>query len=293
MATFVNEGPRRKRLKVATACTECRRRKTKCDGAQPCANCIKSKSNCCYVSPSTSKPTTSPHHTPYPRRATLPLAPTYSSPSPASTPRFAGLPPHGPGGKIPANNALCFPLSSPSRSYSSPNITRFVPPPTSSAATARTTSKSTETSLVLSHIEDRLAAIESTLHFLLGQQQLRSSRLMASPPPPSSQIIAPTSSPLRHSHPPAPPAIASPSRSSASPSPTLHKKKSIQLPSIHAAMYPPPPLHYQENPPSAPYDQHSVSSLVTGFLPTKEPSSKKSPPALFSSPPHQSLIINK
>ncbi|SAM05570.1 hypothetical protein [Absidia glauca] len=51
---------RRKRLKVPSACAECRRRKTKCDGAQPCASCIKAKVDCRYVaSKSTLKNNTS------------------------------------------------------------------------------------------------------------------------------------------------------------------------------------------------------------------------------------------
>ncbi|KAI9259473.1 hypothetical protein BDA99DRAFT_513352 [Phascolomyces articulosus] len=32
---------RRKRLKVVSACGECRRKKTKCNGEHPCAGCIK------------------------------------------------------------------------------------------------------------------------------------------------------------------------------------------------------------------------------------------------------------
>ncbi|KAI8096273.1 uncharacterized protein BX664DRAFT_323523 [Halteromyces radiatus] len=40
---------RRKRLKVVIACTECRRRKTKCDGNEPCASCTKAKVECTYV----------------------------------------------------------------------------------------------------------------------------------------------------------------------------------------------------------------------------------------------------
>ncbi|ORZ12742.1 hypothetical protein BCR42DRAFT_493477 [Absidia repens] len=45
---------RRKRLKVTSACTECRRRKTKCDGDRPCVSCSKAKVECQYVSSSKS-----------------------------------------------------------------------------------------------------------------------------------------------------------------------------------------------------------------------------------------------
>lgn len=40
---------RRKRLKVPSACGQCRRKKTKCDGEQPCAGCIKSRVECLYA----------------------------------------------------------------------------------------------------------------------------------------------------------------------------------------------------------------------------------------------------
>lgn len=40
---------RRKRLKVVSACLECRRKKTKCNGETPCAGCIKAKVDCKYV----------------------------------------------------------------------------------------------------------------------------------------------------------------------------------------------------------------------------------------------------
>lgn len=39
---------RRKRLKVAAACTECRRKKTKCNGEQPCVGCQKAHVSCEY-----------------------------------------------------------------------------------------------------------------------------------------------------------------------------------------------------------------------------------------------------
>jgi hypothetical protein len=45
-----NEEPKKKRAKIMSACGECRRKKTKCDGEQPCYNCNKSKSKCVYSS---------------------------------------------------------------------------------------------------------------------------------------------------------------------------------------------------------------------------------------------------
>ncbi|KAI7894180.1 uncharacterized protein EV154DRAFT_108687 [Mucor mucedo] len=42
--------PRRKRAKIVSACGECRRKKTKCNGEQPCRNCEKSGVPCIYPS---------------------------------------------------------------------------------------------------------------------------------------------------------------------------------------------------------------------------------------------------
>jgi hypothetical protein len=40
--------PRRKRVKIVSACGECRRKKTKCNGEHPCRNCEKSGVACIY-----------------------------------------------------------------------------------------------------------------------------------------------------------------------------------------------------------------------------------------------------
>ncbi|CAO3607705.1 unnamed protein product [Mucor hiemalis] len=44
--------PRRKRAKIVSACGECRRKKTKCNGEHPCRNCEKSGVPCVYPSSS-------------------------------------------------------------------------------------------------------------------------------------------------------------------------------------------------------------------------------------------------
>jgi hypothetical protein len=49
---------RRKRLKVVSACSECRRKKTKCNGEKPCAGCIKTNMDCKYSNSPKSKPVT-------------------------------------------------------------------------------------------------------------------------------------------------------------------------------------------------------------------------------------------
>ncbi|RCH90496.1 hypothetical protein CU097_008221 [Rhizopus azygosporus] len=42
--------PPKKRAKIVSACAECRRKKTKCNGEQPCRNCQKSAVHCIYPS---------------------------------------------------------------------------------------------------------------------------------------------------------------------------------------------------------------------------------------------------
>ncbi|KAI9311091.1 hypothetical protein BX666DRAFT_1842605, partial [Dichotomocladium elegans] len=44
--------PRKKRAKIVSACGECRRKKTKCNGEQPCRSCEKSGVPCIYPSAS-------------------------------------------------------------------------------------------------------------------------------------------------------------------------------------------------------------------------------------------------
>lgn len=48
---------RRKRLKVVSACGECRRKKTKCDGERPCSGCTKARVDCQYTISSTTAST--------------------------------------------------------------------------------------------------------------------------------------------------------------------------------------------------------------------------------------------
>ncbi|KAI8376543.1 uncharacterized protein BYT42DRAFT_574981 [Radiomyces spectabilis] len=49
-ADELNNEPRRKRAKIVSACSECRRKKTKCHGEQPCRNCQKAAVPCIYPS---------------------------------------------------------------------------------------------------------------------------------------------------------------------------------------------------------------------------------------------------
>lgn len=50
------ENPARKRRRPAVACTECRRRKVKCDRDFPCGPCIQTSLSCVYSSPSSLDP---------------------------------------------------------------------------------------------------------------------------------------------------------------------------------------------------------------------------------------------
>ncbi|KAI9316297.1 hypothetical protein BX666DRAFT_1831446, partial [Dichotomocladium elegans] len=47
--------PRKKRAKIVSACSECRRKKTKCNGEQPCRSCEKSHVPCVYPSAATAQ----------------------------------------------------------------------------------------------------------------------------------------------------------------------------------------------------------------------------------------------
>ncbi|KAI8983060.1 hypothetical protein BDB01DRAFT_792241 [Pilobolus umbonatus] len=53
---------RRKRLKVISACSECRRKKTKCNGEKPCAGCIKTNIECKYSTTPKSKAANNHHN---------------------------------------------------------------------------------------------------------------------------------------------------------------------------------------------------------------------------------------
>ncbi|KAI8967129.1 hypothetical protein BDF20DRAFT_830024, partial [Mycotypha africana] len=48
MSILTTGEPRKKRAKIVSACAECRRKKTKCNGEQPCRNCEKSGVQCIY-----------------------------------------------------------------------------------------------------------------------------------------------------------------------------------------------------------------------------------------------------
>ncbi|CAG8820152.1 24548_t:CDS:2, partial [Dentiscutata erythropus] len=51
-----SESHENKRVKITTACDTCRRRKVKCDGASPCANCSRGGYQCTFSDASTKRP---------------------------------------------------------------------------------------------------------------------------------------------------------------------------------------------------------------------------------------------
>ncbi|CAG8578028.1 12769_t:CDS:2, partial [Ambispora gerdemannii] len=51
-----NDSHENKRVKITTACDTCRRRKVKCDGASPCANCGRGGYQCTFSDASTKRP---------------------------------------------------------------------------------------------------------------------------------------------------------------------------------------------------------------------------------------------
>ncbi|PKK75394.1 hypothetical protein RhiirC2_708166 [Rhizophagus irregularis] len=51
-----SESHENKRVKITTACDTCRRRKVKCDGASPCANCTRGAYQCTFSDASTKRP---------------------------------------------------------------------------------------------------------------------------------------------------------------------------------------------------------------------------------------------
>ena len=56
----------RKRRRPALSCQECRRRKAKCDGKEPCSHCVLAKKPCDYRPQSIEPPATSVHRPIYP-----------------------------------------------------------------------------------------------------------------------------------------------------------------------------------------------------------------------------------
>lgn len=134
---------RHKRLKVISACNECRRKKTKCNGEKPCSRCLKSSIECKYSTPIASN-TVFPNK----KRSSFPM--NYSQ------------------------HRTLIPQNKPQIVHS---FTKSIPPPP--PLTTRQQDLCTLTNTIQS-IEGRLGAIEDILYTLLQQQSSSSTHSLPS-----------------------------------------------------------------------------------------------------------------
>ncbi|OBZ91426.1 hypothetical protein A0J61_00553 [Choanephora cucurbitarum] len=129
---------RRKRLKVVSACSECRRKKTKCNGEKPCAGCIKTNVDCKYAN-STAKTKQQKQQTQRPQLQTQ-----VHQPKPQPQPQ-------------------------PQRSLASHDTILQVQPQTSCSSEQQQNEKTTA---MIQAIEQRLSVIEDILQVFLANSNL-------------------------------------------------------------------------------------------------------------------------
>ncbi|KAG2212829.1 hypothetical protein INT46_008490 [Mucor plumbeus] len=144
---------RRKRLKVVSACSECRRKKTKCNGEKPCAGCIKTNMDCKYSNSPKSRPSNN-----------RPLAASSSSSSSSSTTTTTTS----------TTTTTTTPTSSPSTSPQSQQqqqqqASRYYQHQQQQQQQQSPSNDKTNTTIQA--IESRLGVIEDILQILLKQQQ--------------------------------------------------------------------------------------------------------------------------
>ncbi|GAN04198.1 hypothetical protein MAM1_0057d03658 [Mucor ambiguus] len=133
---------RRKRLKVVSACSECRRKKTKCNGEKPCAGCIKTNMDCKYLNSPKSKPSNN-----------RPLAASSSSAARTSPPL----------------TCLATSQSHQQQQQQAP-LPRYYQPTTQQQSQPQQPSND-KPNATIQAIEARLGVIEDILQILLKQQQ--------------------------------------------------------------------------------------------------------------------------
>ncbi|KAL9551005.1 hypothetical protein MBANPS3_004460 [Mucor bainieri] len=149
---------RRKRLKVVSACGECRRKKTKCNGEKPCAGCLKAHVECKYTS------------------ASAITAANAAASTAAATTTLGASVPGAATSKTATNTAKSQKMIHPpaietSHEHTMLNNASLL---TSAASTAPSSSTSTSTfhshttSSSIESIEERLGTIENILRALLG-----------------------------------------------------------------------------------------------------------------------------
>ena len=166
------EKTRRKRLKVVSACGECRRKKTKCNGEKPCAGCLKARVECKYVY---QKPNGLGVFT---AAATVTVAKPIKKPTSSTTMTEM----MNDGNNKNNMKSSPQPMPPPSSSSSLSISTSTHSPPLS------TTSSST---ISIEAIEERLGAIENILRTLLGSSSKNKHFLhgLQHPQPPPQQAL--------------------------------------------------------------------------------------------------------
>ncbi|KAK4520394.1 uncharacterized protein ATC70_008528 [Mucor velutinosus] len=152
---------RRKRLKVVSACGECRRKKTKCNGEKPCAGCLKAHVECKYVTSqkTSASAITAANATASAANATTTLSAPVSNTSTKT-----------------ANTAKSQKMIHPPTIETSHEHTMLNNASLLTSAASTAPSSSTSTSTLHSHptassiesIEERLGTIENILRALLG-----------------------------------------------------------------------------------------------------------------------------
>ncbi|CEP18687.1 hypothetical protein [Parasitella parasitica] len=152
---------RRKRLKVVSACGECRRKKTKCNGEKPCAGCMKARVECKYVNSQKSASVTS--------NTTVMAA--------AAAAGTTGSAPAGKTASAPkATHKMAHPPSLETKKNAIMKNASPISSATSSTSTSSSTSMSASTPLFpstnhtassIESIEERLGTIENILRALL------------------------------------------------------------------------------------------------------------------------------
>ncbi|GAN01534.1 hypothetical protein MAM1_0008d00967 [Mucor ambiguus] len=154
---------RRKRLKVVSACGECRRKKTKCNGEKPCAGCLKAHVECKYVSSqrtSTSAITaanaTAAASAVTPTTLSAPVSTTVASKAATSTAKSQKMI-HPPAIETAHEHTML---------NNAPLLTSASAAPSSSTSTS--TSHSHTAASSIESIEERLGTIENILRALLG-----------------------------------------------------------------------------------------------------------------------------
>ncbi|EPB86924.1 hypothetical protein HMPREF1544_06247 [Mucor circinelloides 1006PhL] len=147
---------RRKRLKVVSACGECRRKKTKCNGEQPCAGCLKAHVECKYVNS---------------QKSSASATNTTASTAAAAAIVNAPVPTTKAAGTVKSQKMIHSPSIETTHEHTMLNSAPPLTPATSTAPSSSaspSTLPSNTTATFIESIEERLGTIENILRALLG-----------------------------------------------------------------------------------------------------------------------------